>query len=217
MAPEEARSPGTSSRRSSRGASADSEGPRPSRTPEIREGGSGARSDDAPAAAESELIDRFWQRVRLLAVRKLGDPTAAEDVAQETLRRVIEAVRQDRIRNPDALPAFVLQTARHVCSHRLRDSHRRSKKYHLFRREPEENPSPRDPVASLVSRERREAVREALARLSDSDRTLLRRFFYEGHETREVASDLDLEAGTVRVRKHRALRRLARELGEKPG
>lgn len=217
MAPEETSASGRSSARPAGGTAAEGSSDPSSRGSGAREGGpAGGSEGPRPAPSESELADRFWDRVRFLALRKLGDPGAAEDVAQETLRRVIEALRQDRIRDHEALPAFVLQTARHVCSHRFRDSRRRTRNVDRFRRERPRNPGAPDPVASLVTAERRRAVKEALARLSESDRRLLRRFFYEGRETSEVARELDLEAGTVRVRKHRALQRLARELGDEP-
>ena len=47
----------------------------------------------------------------------LFPPAEAEDVAQETLRRVLAALEAGRVANLEALPGFVFQTARHLCLH----------------------------------------------------------------------------------------------------
>jgi DNA-directed RNA polymerase specialized sigma24 family protein len=72
---------------------------------------------------EKALSEDFRERVRLFAFRWVGS-TDSEDVAQETLRRVIMAFRGGRIRNESHPSAFIFQTARHVCME-LRRSHAR--------------------------------------------------------------------------------------------
>lgn len=161
---------------------------------------------------ESELARRFWDRLRVFAARRLGDAAAAEDVAQETLRRVVEALRADRIRNPDALPAFVFQTARNICLHRYRSASREARAMSRFDSVTERHSTAPDPLIDLVSEERRRVVRAAMARLDSDDRALLRMFFYEDSDTADVARQLDATPAAIRVRKHRALRRLSREL-----
>ena len=71
-------------------------------------------------------------------------------------------------------------------------------------------------VDALVSEERRVEVRRALAALDEEDRELLREAFEEELETSEIARRHNLTANAVRVRKHRALKRLAARL-EPPG
>lgn len=162
---------------------------------------------------EAELSRRFRQRLHLFALRRLGDPTAAEDVAQETLRRVVEALREKRLEDPDALPAYVFQTARHVCLHH----HRSRKRERRALRRLTDIDAPRggaDPLSHLLTEERRRAVRRALGELREPDRRLLRLFFYEGEETDEVARRFGISRGAARVRKHRALKRLWEALSE---
>ena len=69
-------------------------------------------------------LEGFRERIRLFAARRLRDWTEAEDVAQETLRRALEASLAGRIEKPDALPAFLYQTAVHICQHRGRSAGR---------------------------------------------------------------------------------------------
>lgn len=159
---------------------------------------------------ETELVEYFRDRIRVFAARRFGDAVAAEDIAQETLRRVLEAVRAGRIRDPSALASFVFQTARHVCLHRARSVRRRAR---AFARLARRSPTP-DALGTLVTRERRLAVAQALERLTERDRTLLRMLFYEDLTTAEAARRLRITRGAVRVRKHRALKRLAALLVE---
>lgn len=157
--------------------------------------------------AEGELVRRFWDRIRLFALRRTGDVAAAEDVAQETLRRVLEALRADRILNVEALPGFVFQTARHVCLHHARSAEREGRAMDRLRRV-DERPADPDPLTRLVTAERRAAVCRALDRLPDADRVLLAALYYDQLDPGEAAARLGLSPGALRVRKHRALKRL---------
>lgn len=158
--------------------------------------------------AEAELVRRYWDRVRLFALRRTGDAAAAEDVAQETLRRVLDALRADRIVDLGALPGFVFQTARHVCLHHARSAAREGRALARLKEMPDLPHGP-DALGGLVSAERAAAVRDALTEIPEDDRALLHAIYYEQLESDEVAARLGVSAGALRVRKHRALKRLA--------
>jgi RNA polymerase sigma-70 factor (ECF subfamily) len=169
---------------------------------------------EAPAAPPDEamLVEQFRERLRLFALRRLRDSAAAEDVAQETLRRVLEACRAGRLENPSALPAFVFKTAQHICLQHFRSAGREGRA--LLRLSGEDLPQHEThPLASLIGDERRTAVRKALAQLGPDDRELLRMVYYEEIETSVLAGRLGLTPGALRVRKHRVLARLAALLG----
>jgi RNA polymerase sigma-70 factor (ECF subfamily) len=162
----------------------------------------------AEAADESQLARQYRERLRLFALRRLGDSAAAEDVAQETLRRVVDACRAGRLENPAALPGFVFQTAQHICLQHFRSAGREGR---ALARLSDEDPSPREshPLATLISDERSAAVRKALEQLNPDDRELLRAVYYEETETAVLAERLGVTPGALRVRKHRVLARLA--------
>ena len=166
------------------------------------------RSFPSPEA----LSAQFWDRIRVFASRRVKDPALAEDVAQETLRRVLEAIRGDRVQNPEALPAFVFQTARHICMQRARSEMREAAALERLHRSGEA-PLVSDALRDLVSEEDRAAVRHALATLDERDRTLLHLLYYDQIDAAEAADRLGVSAGALRVRKHRALVRLAQVLG----
>lgn len=173
---------------------------------------------ESHAENEAELADRFTERLRLFAARRLGDASAAEDVAQETLRRVVESLRANRIENLAALPGFVFQTARNICMHWTRSKSR--EQHALSRFESQSSGATAegsDALNAIITEERRTRVRAALSHLKDDDRNLLSMLYYEGLDSEVVAKRLDLAVPALRVRKHRALRRLAELLNEPAG
>lgn len=164
-------------------------------------------------ALEQDLAARFWERLRVFGTRRLGDPALAEDLAQEVLRRVAEALRHGRVEKIDALAGFVFQTATHLCLHHYRSRGREERALALLREMAPGSAGP-GPLDALVSEEARTAVRQALVRLSADDRDLLHRLYFDDEDTAETARRLQLTPGALRVRKHRALARLAGLLGD---
>lgn len=166
-----------------------------------------------PAGSESELAERFWERIRVFAARRLRDSANAQDVAQETLRRVVDALRAGRVQNLEALPGFVFQTARHICLQRDRSAMRESRA--LVRWAQPQTTTEPDALLALITEERCAAVRQALDALDDDDRALLRVFYFESLETADIAKRMGVSAGALRVRKHRALVRLSELLNSR--
>lgn len=169
-----------------------------------------------PAGSDpaADLAERFGERLRLFALRRVRDAAAAEDVAQETLRRVADALRAGRVANLDALPGFVFQTGRHVCLERQRAAGREERALRrLGASTVEAAPAP-DALAMLIGEERRVAVHRALSALDPDDRALLRQVYFDQLDSAQIAHRLGVTAGAFRVRKHRALRRLGALLGD---
>ena len=166
----------------------------------------------------ADLTERFWLRLRMFAARRLRDRNAAEDVAQETIRRVLEALRDQRIRNLDALPAFVFQTARNICLHEARSARREGAALSRFAGGQEVMTGPdEDPVTGLIDRARRDEVRAAIQQLGPEDRELLQLLYVDAESASEIARRLAIDPGALRVRKHRALKRLGSLLGKDEG
>jgi RNA polymerase sigma-70 factor (ECF subfamily) len=158
------------------------------------------------------VAERYLGRMRLFAARRLtGDPAAAEDVVQEALRTVLEALRAGRVRDHGAIAGFAFETVRNLCMHRARSLGRETRALGTLATLPATGPP--DVLASLVSDERRRAVRLALDRLSDEDRRLLVMTYRDARSSDEIGRELGLAPGAVRVRRHRALKRLGAELG----
>lgn len=159
------------------------------------------------------MAPRFRERIRLFAIRRLRDAALAEDIAQEALRLVLEALRAGRIENLEALSSYVLSTAHHLCLQRFRSSSREERAVGRLGAEPGPERDT-DPLGALVNEERRNAVRIALGGLAAADRELLAMLYYQDLHAADAAGRLGISVDALRVRKHRALRRLAVRLGE---
>lgn len=166
------------------------------------------------AVAERELTAKYWDRIRLVALRRLRDAAAAEDVAQEVIRLVTEALRAGRVENLDALPGYVFRTAQHLCLQRFRSAGREAKALDRLGSEPGPDHPGGDPLIALIGEERRASVRRAISDLAPADRELLTLLYFQETDSAAAAGRLGITAEALRVRKHRALRRLGAMLGD---
>jgi len=164
----------------------------------------------APQPAD---LEAFRTPLRLFAARRLHSWTAAEDVAQEALRVGLEAIQTGRIERADALGGFLFRTAVHLCLHRGRSATREKRALERFAAPHEESQAGGDPLDALLSSEQQARVREALGRLETGERELLELTYRDGLSADAIGQRLGATPGAVRVRRHRALRRLAQLLG----
>jgi RNA polymerase sigma-70 factor, ECF subfamily len=170
------------------------------------------------ADADMAQLERHRDRLRLLAARRLRNWTDAEDVAQEALRRCLEALRAGRVEKTASLPAFLFQTVVHICQHRSLSAGREARAMQRFASGgPPPAAEPTDALETLITAERREAVHGALDRLDAEDREVLSLSYLETMDASEIGRRLGLTPGNVRVRRHRALRRLAELLSVTSG
>jgi RNA polymerase sigma factor (sigma-70 family) len=111
--------------------------------------------------------------------------------------------------NPARLPAFVHSVCHNVALEMIRSKTR-------YRQMPETAEDPRDPAAdphdAVVTRERRQLVREILARLPKKDRDLLRLAMLEEVEKEELCRRFQVTEGYLRLLLYRARARFRAEL-----
>ena len=172
-------------------------------SPQIQTGVTGR---DETAAAERELILRYQPPVHHIIARRVP-PDWVDDLVDETLGSVINALREGRLRDPEALPGFIHWTARHVVSNWVRAQKRWDSPDGADACAPPETP---DPLQLLVRQEDARAIAACLDQLSDEDRQVLYLSFFEGRTPRDVGKLLRVTAKAVRQRKWRALGRFAR-------
>jgi RNA polymerase sigma-70 factor, ECF subfamily len=156
---------------------------------------------------------RYFGDLLFIKLRaRLRSPQMAEDARQETLLRVLSRLRsKGAIECPERLGAFVNSVCENILSEMFRAEGR-------FRQVPEHAPERADvspnPESQFVTEERKALVREILAKLSDRDRSLLRRVFLEERDKDELARELGTNRDYLRVRIHRALVRFRAALAK---
>ena len=143
------------------------------------------------------FFERWYPRlVRFLYVR-LGDADQAEDLAQETFLRLLQA----RPRNPRA---WIFTVAANLARDEARLTRGRARLLKLVEAEGDERRFAPDP--EFMGSEELTRVRGALAALPERDRTLLL-LRQEGFRYREIARQLGLAPGSIGSLLTRAERR----------
>jgi RNA polymerase sigma-70 factor, ECF subfamily len=156
------------------------------------------------ARAEEALCRRFAPRIRLYGLRHLRDEDCARDLVQTVLLGVIEACRQGRVEEADKIDRYILGTCRHAAG-RMREASARVR--------------PDDAIDDLAGTDGDEDALEpidkrTLARcMSELDARSARVLvlsFQEERSAEEIAQQLAIAPGNVRVVRHRALAALRR-------
>lgn len=152
-------------------------------------------------AEEAELYRRFAPRVRLFGLRHLRDEAAAQDLVQQVFVVVIERLRAGEVRNHGMIASFILGTCRTIVqAGRRMDAHRQALTVRFAERDAIFRP--RDEWLDAPRLDR------CLESLPVRDRTILVLTFYAERRAEEIASEMGLALGAVRVARHRALAKL---------
>jgi len=150
-------------------------------------------------AAEAELCRRFGRRVRLYGRSRLRDDSAVDDLVQRVMLVVLAKLRRGEVREPARIDSFVLGTARIVTREMSR---------------PREQPAELDEELPCPLAETRpdplelQRLAECLQGLAERERTVVSLTFFHEQSADEVGEALGMQAGNVRVTRHRALARL---------
>lgn len=153
---------------------------------------------------EAELCRRFGRRVRLYGRRRLRDDGAVDDLVQRVLLLMVTKLRGGEVREPERIDSFVLGTARMVTRELSRVRERPAEL-------DEEIPCPiaetrPDPLAL-------DRLGECLKALAERDRTVVSLTFFHEQSAADVGEALGMQAGNVRITRHRALARLRSCMG----
>jgi RNA polymerase sigma-70 factor (ECF subfamily) len=164
--------------------------------------------------AFGELVVRHQERVYNLSLRFLGNPTAAEDLAQ---RVFISAFTQlKHFKGEAAFTTWIYRiTFNESVTVRRTEGRRRAVSIHGADEgliaEPAETD---DPAEALTQQEERGALHRALQEIGAEDRKILLMREMEEMPYEQIAAVLQIPVGTVRSRLHRAREALRAALGE---
>ena len=156
--------------------------------------------------AEAEVCRRMGPRIRLYGLRHLRSAATADDLVQQVLLKVIEALRAGRLREADKLAPFVLGTCRMTVLDLRRSARRQEQLLAEFGADlvPESPPVPRldgDQLARCVQA------------LKERERTVVVLTFYDEQSAAEAAGLLDISEANIRVIRHRAVQQLRACMG----
>jgi RNA polymerase sigma-70 factor (ECF subfamily) len=156
---------------------------------------------------ERALCERYGGRIRAYGLRHLRDAATAEDLVQQVLLSVLQALRAGRVEERDRLDAYVLGTCRNVVMDMRRGVARQRR---VAERAAAGLPEGYEPPHLTVDRAQ---LDQCLHELAARDRAVVLATFLEDRDADEIGRAMQLSAGNVRVIRHRALSRLQACLG----
>lgn len=174
-----------------------------------------------PVHALAEIYDRYERPLMSFFLRHTGQQAMAQDLLHEVFLRVLKyrasydpnrrfrswifriahnvAIDAGRATEPQPLPGSVSD-----------------QRVDIEMRDRAESAEPRDPLDGIAAEREATRVRSALDRLTDADRRVLLLAKVEEMRYADIGEILECTEGAVKVRVHRALKRLAAELGTPP-
>jgi RNA polymerase sigma-70 factor, ECF subfamily len=154
------------------------------------------------AEAEALLCRRFAPRIRLFGLKRLRSDAAAADLVQDVLMMVLQKLRAGAVREPERIASFMLGTARQLVIDTRRNSGRRERLLDTFALdlEPDDAPAADSPDT--------DRLQHCLQALPERERSVVVMTFYDECPAEMLGAQLGLNAGNVRVIRHRGLKHL---------
>ena len=163
--------------------------------------------------AFSELVKKYQKQVHALAWRKIGDFHIAEEITQDTFLRAYRKLRT--LKKPQRFASWLYVIAANRCNTWL---HKKQLRKQLLRNKGggrPEKPSYSEYVVEENERisvqAQREVVKKLLAKLEESERTVMTLHYFAEMSCTEIGEFLGVSANTIKSRLRRAQQRLKRE------
>jgi len=168
---------------------------------------------DGSEAAWSALIDRYKNLIYSVPIKYRFSREEAADVFQAVCIELLSEL--PKIREPKALPKWILMVAAHKCYH-LKNQGRREQQKTEGLAQTLKNALPPEAEVILQQAESEQRIREALGSLPARCQELIRLLFFEepARPYNEVARKLGLARGSIAFTRQRCLERLRRRLNE---
>lgn len=169
-------------------------------------------ANEQDRAAFSALFDFYGPRIKAFMMRSGFPSSAAEELVQETMLLVWKKASSFDVSRA-SVSTWIFTIARNLRIDRLRRENRLHVQSEPF--DPSDQPDePLTGEAIVMSSQRAERVRAALAMLSAEQAEVVRLSFYGDRAQTEIASELGIPLGTVKSRVRLALARLRQILDD---
>jgi RNA polymerase sigma-70 factor (ECF subfamily) len=154
------------------------------------------------AEAEAELCGRMGPRIRLYGLKHFRNAEAADDLRQQVLLTMIEALRAGKLREAEKVASFVLGTCRMTVLDARRSAQRRERLLSEFGEQTAQLLPPKMPDLD------EQRLAGCVQSLNERERTVIILSFYDEQSGAEVGRFLGVSEANVRVIRHRAMQQL---------
>ncbi len=147
------------------------------------------------------MCRRIGPRIHVYGLRHLRSASAADDLVQQVLLKMLEALRAGRLREPEKLAHFALGTCRMMVMELRRTARRQERLLAEFGPDlmPDQPPMPQLDDGQLG---------RCVQALKERERSVVVLTFYDEQSASEAARFLGLSEANVRVIRHRAVKQL---------
>ena len=164
-------------------------------------------------AAFAELVNKYQKPVHTLAWRKIGDFHIAEDITQDAFLKVYQ--RLHTLKDPNQFSGWLYVITANLCATWLRKKRIQTQPLE----DTETTMIQEDAYSRHVSEERtktaaesqREVVKQLLAKLKESERTVMTLHYLGEMTVAEISRFLGVSVNTIKTRLRRARNRLQEE------
>jgi len=165
-----------------------------------------------------EIYDRYYAKVRKFILALVKDEWVADDLIQETFLRIQNSLRN--LKDPSKLSSWIFRIAYNICQDHFRQVKKSRKEERIDQEEMEDfkealiQKGP-DIQKELEQRQMGECVQNQINLLPDTLRTVLILYDIMEFSHHEIADILGVTVENVKVRLHRARKKLKTILGQK--
>ena len=159
------------------------------------------------------LVKKYRKHVHTLAWHKIGDFHIAEDITQETFLQVYRDLAT--LREPNRFPGWLYVVTNHRCIAWIRKNRSHVRLVEginmAMKGEAAYSRYVADEQAKTATEAQRTVVKQLLARLPESERTVMTLYYFGEMTCEEISKFLGVSANTIKSRLSRARQRLKRD------
>jgi RNA polymerase sigma-70 factor (ECF subfamily) len=165
-----------------------------------------------------EIYDQYYSKVKKFILALVKDEWVADDLLQETFLRVQQNIKS--LRDPSKLSSWIFRIAHNLCQDHFRRLKKSRNEERIDQEETEDfkgaliQKGP-DVQKELEQRQMGECVQDQIRLLPESLQTVLVLFDIMEFSHQEIAEILEITVENVKVRLHRARKKLKLILEEK--
>lgn len=151
--------------------------------------------------AEELLYEKYSARIYFLALSELHSKDDAEDVRAETFLRVIQSLREGKLRSAESLSSYIVGFALNV----IREHRRHQSRIDSLENYDYDVAGEGSLEDIFLDAETRLAMTEVAKQLKPREQEFLRMYYYEELSKEEISSRLGIREERLRLIKSRAL------------